>query len=157
MKNIIKLGLAICVLLPVKFGISSSFAQDIEPDELGFIIGQPEDLVPEGGGRVVRIFGDASQPGLYVMRITFPPGAGSRPHYHSTARYITVIKGTWYTSWGPDADIYDPDNMMAVKEGTFIYQPPEGHHYDMAKGEEVTVQIMGVGPVITTQIPQPEQ
>ena len=157
MKNIIKLGLAICVLLPVTFGISSSFAQDIEPDELGFIIGQPEDLVPGEGGRVVRIFGDASQPGMYVMRITFPPGAGSRPHYHSTARYITVIKGTWYTSWGPDSDIYDPDNMMAVKEGTFIYQPPEGHHYDMAKDEEVTVQIMGVGPVITTQIPQPEQ
>ena len=86
MKNIIKLGLAICVLLPVTFDISSSFAQDIEPDELGFIIGQPEDLVPGGGGRVVRIYGDASKPGLYVMRITFPPGAGSRPHYHSTIR-----------------------------------------------------------------------
>tara|TARA_Y100001960_G_C14251564_1_gene623118 strand:+ start:169 stop:333 length:165 start_codon:yes stop_codon:yes gene_type:complete len=45
--------------------------------------------------------------------------------------------------------------MMPVAEGTFIYQPPEGHHYDMAKDEEVIVQIMGMGPVITTQIPQP--
>jgi len=69
MKNIIKLGLAICVLLPVTFGISSSLAQDIEPDELGFIIGQPEDLVPGGGGRVVRIYGDASEPGLYVYEL----------------------------------------------------------------------------------------
>jgi hypothetical protein len=45
--------------------------------------------------------------------------------------------------------------MTAVPEGTFIYQPPGGHHYDMAKDEEVTVQIMGIGPVVTTSIPQP--
>jgi quercetin dioxygenase-like cupin family protein len=89
------------------------------------------------------------------MRITFQPGSGSRPHFHSTARYITVIQGTWHTSWGPKSDIYNPDDMMPVAEGTFIYQPPEGHHYDMAKDEEVIVQIMGMGPVITTQIPQP--
>ena len=50
---------------------------------------------------------------------------------------------------------HNPDDMMPVAEGTFIYQPPEGHHYDMAKDEEVIVQIMGMGPVITTQIPQP--
>ena len=127
----------------------------IEPDELGFIIAQPEDLFT-GGARSEVIYGNPSEPGLYVMRITFAPGSGSRPHYHSTARYITVIQGTWYTSWGPKSDVYNPDDMMAVAEGTFIYQPPEGHHYDMAKDEEVIVQIMGMGPVITTQIPPPE-
>lgn len=144
------LALAFTSLLPL------SGSQAVEPDELGFIIGTPDVLEPEEGSRSVVIYGDPSKPGLYVMRITFPPGAGSRPHYHSTARYITVIKGTWYTSWGPESDIYDPDNMVAVPEGTFIYQPPGGHHYDMAKDEAVTVQIMGMGPVITTSIPQPE-
>ncbi|MDA1369689.1 MAG: cupin domain-containing protein [Proteobacteria bacterium] len=156
MTNNKTLKLLVCLLTSGLFGILSLSAQAVEPDELGFIIGQPEDLVPADGGRSVLIYGDPSKPGLYVMRITFPPGAGSRPHYHSTARYITVIKGTWYTSWGPKSDIYNPDDMMAVKEGTFIYQPPEGHHYDMAKDEEVTVQIMGMGPVVTTQIPQPQ-
>ena len=131
------------------------FAQDIEPDDLGFIIGTPDVLEPPEGSRSVLIYGDPSKPGLYVMRITFAPGTGSRPHYHSTARYITVIKGTWYTSYGPESDIYNPDEMMAVPEGTFIYQPPGGHHYDMAKDEAVTVQIMGMGPVVTTSIPQP--
>ena len=145
-----------CIATMGVLGIQSSSAQTVEADQFGFIIGEPEDLVPAEGGRSVSIYGNPSEPGLYVIRITFPPGAGSRPHYHSTARYITVIKGTWYTSWGPEADIHDPENMVAVKEGTFIYQPPEGHHYDMAKDEEVTVQIMGVGPVITTSIPQPE-
>ncbi|MFL2856685.1 MAG: cupin domain-containing protein [Pseudohongiellaceae bacterium] len=153
--KLIKHGLfAICTL--AIFSLQTSTAQSVQPDDLGFIIATPDDLF-QGGARSEAIYGDPSKPGLYAMRITFPPGAGSRPHYHSTARYITVIKGTWYTSWGPKSDIYNPDDMLAVPEGTFIYQPPEGHHYDMAKDEEVIVQIMGMGPVITTQIPQPEQ
>ena len=153
--KLIKHGLfAICTLAIIS--LQTSTAQSVQPDDLGFIIATPDDLF-QGGARSETIYGDPSRPGLYAIRITFPPGAGSRPHYHSTARYITVIKGTWYTSWGPKADIYNPDDMLAVPEGTFIYQPPEGHHYDMAKDEEVIVQIMGMGPVITTQIPQPGQ
>ena len=152
--KLIKHGLfAICTLAIIS--LQTSTAQSVQPDDLGFIIATPDDLF-QGGARSETIYGDPSRPGLYAIRITFPPGAGSRPHYHSTARYITVIKGTWYTSWGPKADIYNPDYILAVPEGTVIYEPPEGHHYDMAKDEEVIVQIMGMGPVITTQIPQPD-
>ena len=132
-----------------------SSAQDVEPDELGFVIGTPDVLKPAEGARSIIIYGNPSKPGMYVMQITWPPGTGSRPHFHNTARYINVLKGTWYTAWGPEADVYNPENMVAVPEGTFIYQPPGGHHYDMAKDEEVIVQIMGIGPVITTSIPQP--
>lgn len=132
-----------------------SSAQDVEPDELGFVIGTPDVLKPAEGARSIIIYGNPSKPGMYVMQITWPPGTGSRPHFHNTARYINVLKGTWYAAWGPEADVYNPENMVAVPEGTFIYQPPGGHHYDMAKDEEVIVQIMGIGPVITTSIPQP--
>ena len=132
-----------------------SSAQDVEPDELGFVIGTPDVLKPAEGARSVIIYGNPSKPGMYVMQITWPPGTGSRPHFHNTARYINVLKGTWYAAWGPEADVYNPENMVAVPEGTFIYQPPGGHHYDMAKDEEVIVQIMGIGPVVTTSIPQP--
>lgn len=131
-----------------------SSAQDVEPDELGFVIGTPDVLKPAEGARSVIIYGNPSKPGMYVMQITWPPGTGSRPHFHNTARYINVLKGTWYAAWGPEADVYNPENMVAIPEGTFIYQPPGGHHYDMAKDEEVIVQIMGIGPVITTSIPQ---
>ena len=151
--NFFRLGLASLCSIALLIIITSS-ALSVEPDDLGFIIAQPEDLFTDGARSEV-IYGDPSQPGLYVMRITFTPGSGSRPHFHSTARYITVIKGTWYTSWGPKSDVYNPVDMMPVAQGTFIYQPPDGHHYDMAKDEEVIVQIMGMGPVITTQIPQP--
>lgn len=148
--KLIGLGLAATLLMPVQ----ASFAQELIIDEHGFMVADPEDMAPAEGSRSINVYGDPSKPGLYVIRITFPPGSGSRPHYHSTARYITVIKGPWYVSTGPASDVYDPDNMRKVETGTFIYEPPNGHHYDMAKDEEVIVQIMGMGPVVTTSIPQ---
>lgn len=129
-------------------------AQDLTPDAEGFIVASPADLVPADGGRRTTILGDPNEPGLYVIRITFEPGQGSRPHFHDQARYITVIEGTWWVSTGAHADVYDPDSMQRVDAGSFLYEPPNGHHYDMAKDEEVTVQIMGVGPVRTTSIAQ---
>jgi len=140
------LGLALCIPLSAQAQLA------VEPDEHGFIIAEPDMLHPPEGGRTTRIYGDPSKPGLYVIRITFPPGAGTRPHYHSSARYITVLKGTWWVASGPESANYDPDSMRSIPAGTFVYQPPEGLHYDMAKDEEVTVQIMGMGPVSTTQL-----
>jgi quercetin dioxygenase-like cupin family protein len=143
-------GYAFGVLL---IGAPALSAQAVEPDADGFLVAQPADLAA-AGGRQQLIVGNPRESGLYVLRITFPPGSGSRPHYHDQARYITVIKGTWWVSTGAASDVYDPDHMKRVEEGSFIYEPPNGHHYDMAKDEEVIVQIMGMGPVTTTQIPQ---
>jgi quercetin dioxygenase-like cupin family protein len=145
-----------CAAVALLLGASAGHAQSIKPDAEGFIAAQPEDLQPAEGGRQTVIYGNPSKPGLYVVRITFPPGQGSHPHFHDQARYITVIKGTWYVSLGAKADVYDPDHMQAMKPGSFLYEPANGHHYDMAKDEAVTVQIMGMGPVKTTQIPQPQ-
>ena len=110
------------------------------------------DAAVNGRLQTGTIVGDATKPGIYVTRITWAPGTGSRPHFHNEARYITVLKGTWYVATGPDADVYNPDKMTPVKEGTFIYEPPNGHHYDMAKDEEAVVEIIGMGPVTTTQL-----
>ena len=74
--------------------MASVSAQDVEPDELGFVIGTPDVLEPAEGSRSVLIYGDPSKPGMYVMRITFAPGTGSRPHHHRTGRYPAVIRGT---------------------------------------------------------------
>lgn len=134
---------------------AGTHAQSLEFDDEGFLIASPEDLIPPEGERGINLVGDPSEPGLYVVQLTWPPGTGSRPHYHNNARHIEVLKGTWYVATGAAADIYDPDSMIPVEEGSFIYQPPEGHHYDMAKDEEVVVKIWGLGPVVTTRIPQP--
>ncbi|HSH74472.1 MAG TPA: cupin domain-containing protein [Longimicrobiales bacterium] len=150
--------LAIAALLPATlcFTPRIGHAQGLEPDPEGFLIARPHDLRPPEGSRRINIIGDPSEPGLYVLQITWAPGTGSRPHFHDQARYIQVLKGTWWVSTGAAADIYDPEKMVPVEAGTFIYEPPNGHHYDMAKDEEVIVQIWGMGPVATTSIPQPE-
>jgi quercetin dioxygenase-like cupin family protein len=142
-------GCAVVTLFVVGPTASS---QSLAPDAHGFLIAPPENLKPAGTGRSITIVGDPSKPGIYVTRITWAPGSGSRPHYHDQARYITVLKGTWYVATGPDADVYNPDKMTAVKAGSFIYEPAGGHHYDMAKDEEVIVEILGMGPVKTTSL-----
>jgi hypothetical protein len=133
---------------------SAALAQVIEPDEHDFMIAGPEDILPQDDTGWVYLYGHPSEPGLYVLQITWAPGTGSLPHYHDKARYINVLKGNWWVATGPASDVYDPDNMTMVEEGAFIYEPPYGHHYDVAKDEEVIVQIMGMGPVETTFITQ---
>jgi quercetin dioxygenase-like cupin family protein len=120
--------------------------QSVKPDANGFIAAQPEEL---GSG---LILGDPSKPGLYVTRVRFAPGAGSKPHFHSQDRLVTVIRGTWWVALGPDGAVYNPDKMVPMKPGSFILHPAGGHHYDGAKDEEVIVQIIGMGPVTTTQL-----
>jgi len=132
--------------------VSLALAQTLTPDAEGFIAANPEDLAPPEGSRSVRILGRGSEPGMYVQRVTFAAGTGTRPHFHDQARYITVIEGTWWVALGPEAAVYDPDKMMPMKAGSFLYEPPNGIHYDQARDDAVTVQIMGMGPVKTTRI-----
>jgi hypothetical protein len=107
------------------------------------LIMQPEQAATGG-----RVMGDASKPGFYITRNRFAPGRGSRPHYHDQDRYVTVIKGTWWTGVG---DVYKPETMTPIKAGGFMFHPAGYHHYDQARDEEVIVQIMGPGPVKTIQ------
>ena len=108
-------------------------------------------LQPEDAQGSVLVFGDPSKPGMYIQRNRFGPGQTSRPHFHDQDRWVTVIKGTWYTGEG---DVFQPDKMVPIREGGLMYHPAGFHHYDGAKpggDEEVIVQIMGMGPVTTTQ------
>ena len=82
-----------CAFVMLLSTISLASGQTLTPDADGFIVANPEDLQPPEGSRSVRILGQGSQPGMYVQRITFAAGSGTRPHFHDQPRYITVIKG----------------------------------------------------------------
>lgn len=101
-------------------------------------------------GRSVLVFGDPNKPGMYIIRNHFGPGQMSRPHFHDQDRYVTVIKGTWWTGEG---DKFAPDTAVPIKTGGLMFHPAGYHHYDGSKPgtEDVIVQIMGMGPVKTTQ------
>jgi quercetin dioxygenase-like cupin family protein len=94
------------------------------------------------------LLGDPSKPGLYIQLIKWHRGNMSRPHSHSTARYITVLSGTWWVGTG---STYDPSRTVPMKAGSFVIDQPNELHYDGAKDEECVLYLVGMGPVITTQ------
>src|SRR5690349_8288222 len=123
-----------------------------EKDPEGFVRIAPEEvqwkeLPGYNGLQVAVIDGDPSKPGVYVVRVKFPPGLMTRPHFHPDDRYAVVLKGTWYTGTG---DTFDPNTTVGLKAGSFMKHPAGAHHYDGAKDEEVILQLIGVGPSGTT-------
>ncbi len=86
-------------------------------DEMGFVRIAPEDVqwkeLPGYGGLQYAVLeGDPSKPGIYVVRVKFPPGLMTRPHFHPEDRHAIVIKGTWYTGTG---DTFDPEHRGGLE------------------------------------------
>jgi quercetin dioxygenase-like cupin family protein len=123
-----------------------------EKDAEGFVRLAPGDMpwkdMPGGlGAQMAVVAGDPSTPGLYIVRVKFPPGVMSRPHFHPEDRHAVVLKGTWWTGTG---DVFDPSRTVPLKPGSYMKHPAGGHHFDGAKDEEVIVQIAGYGPTAMT-------
>jgi quercetin dioxygenase-like cupin family protein len=122
----------------------------------GFVRVTPEQVTwvadKDAGGLGVEratIQGDPSRPGIYVIRIKFPPGVMSRPHFHKEDRHAVVLKGTWYTGTG---DVFAPDKTVGLKPGSYMMHPAGEKHFDGAKDEEVILQLIGYGPSETTRL-----
>ncbi|KAF2989123.1 cupin domain-containing protein [Methylocystis sp. MJC1] len=139
---VIGLAGALEIALPSRAGAENGFIR-LLPEQAPF-------KSPLGAGpSQAIIYGDPSKPGIYVVRNRFPPGAHSNPHFHSQDRHATVIKGVWYTGVGEKIDF---NAAVPLKEGSYMLHPANGVHWDGAGEEEVVVQIIGVGPVTTTQV-----
>jgi hypothetical protein len=101
------------------------------------------------GVKFVVLAGNPREAGLYIIRAKFAPGTMSRPHWHPEARYVTVVKGTWWAGTGAK---FDPNSTTPIPTGGFAIHTPREVHYDGAKDEEVIVQIVGMGPSGTTVV-----
>ena len=104
------------------------------------------DYPGDGGKMGVKeaiLYGDPSKPGLYVVRIKWPKNTMSRPHSHPEDRFITVIKGTWWT--GVDGN-WDPARTTPVPAGSAMLHPHGHIHYDGARDEETIIELIGIGP-----------
>jgi quercetin dioxygenase-like cupin family protein len=121
-----------------------------------FVYTQPEDVQFKSplnvGPQQAILYGDPSKEGVYVVRNRFPPGTHSNPHFHSKDRHATVIKGVWWNGTGEDLDF---KKAVPMKAGSYVLHPAGGVHWDGAGDEEVIVQIIGIGPVETTQVGPP--
>jgi len=116
----------------------------IAPEQVAFK--SPFGLGPEQA----VLYGDPTKPGTYVVRVRFPPGAHSNPHFHSRDRHATVIKGVWWNGVGEELDF---NKAVPLKTGSYTLHPAGGVHWDGAgPDEETIVQIIGEGPVETTPV-----
>ena len=130
--------------------IGASFGALGQTDAQGFIRVLPDNIIYKDAGSGVKfaaIYGDPTKPGPYVIRVIFPVGIMSSPHFHSEERHVVVVKGTWFT--GTD-DKWDPSTAVGLPAGSYMYHPAGGVHFDGALKDEVTVQIVGIGPSKTT-------
>ncbi len=146
---------ALLAAVALLFASRMASGQTARADSTGFVVVKADDVkfAPTGISQQI-ISGDPSKPGLYVIRIRFAPGQTSKPHFHDQDRYVTVIKGTWWIALGPSAATYDTSKMVPMKPGSMVKHPAGGIHYDGAKDEEAIVQIMGMGPVKTVNVPR---
>ena len=100
-----------------------------------------------GGAKQAVLAGDPSKPGLYVVLTKWTPHHMSHPHFHPNDRYIYVISGTWWVGTGSK---YDPASTTPIPAGSFVTHYGKQIHYDGAKDEEVTLEIVGMGPATST-------
>ncbi len=101
------------------------------------------------GAPMTVLWGDPRKPGLYILRVRFPPHTFSRPHSHREDRFISVLKGVWYTGTGTH---FDPGQAVPMPSGSFAVHPAGQAHWDGAKDGEVELQIMGYGPSTTDPV-----
>ncbi|MDB6061409.1 MAG: hypothetical protein JWM78_1512 [Verrucomicrobiaceae bacterium] len=101
----------------------------------------------EGTSERAVLFGDPDKPGPYVIRIKWLPNNFSRPHFHNSDRFFTVISGTW---WVGTSDKFDPENTVPMRAGTYVIHKAGQVHFDGAKDEEVIIELTGIGPVTST-------
>src|ERR1700720_2563925 len=118
-------------------------------DKYDFIRVTPTEVrwqdIPDGhGAQRATLEGDPDKPGMYVVRVKFPPHVMDLPHWHPNARYVTVLQGTWYAGTGT---VFDVAKAIPTPPGSFMLHPARAPHWDGSAGEEaVIVQIIGYGP-----------
>jgi hypothetical protein len=107
-----------------------------------------QDIPDSYGAQMATIAGDPDGHGLYIQRVRFPPHVMDRPHWHPNDRYVTVLKGIWYTGTGAN---FDPAHAVPLKAGSVMLHPGKALHWDGSNSdEEVIVQIVGIAPAATT-------
>ncbi len=126
-------------------------AQNVDTGVVRF----PQDIIYKGlagSPQHVTLFGDPSQPGLYVDRIKFLPGMKVMPHWHPDAvRTVLIVSGTLYFAVGEQ---WDESKLKAYPADTFYSEPSRTPHYAWAKDGEVILQVTAIGHTGNVPVPQ---
>jgi hypothetical protein len=121
-----------------------------DPSHIPMVFGKDIPWKCGNGECSAPLFGDSSKPGIYGVLIKWEPGHNSRPHFHSTDRYIYVVSGSW---WVSSSTHYDPGKMYPIPAGTFVTDIANTIHWDGAKAETgpCIILLVGEGPMTSTR------
>lgn len=124
-----------------------------DPTHIPIVFGR--DIHWKNGEGESLLFGDPNKPGIYGVLIKWLPGHNSKPHFHSTDRYIYVVSGTW---WVSASTTYDKSRMYPIPAGSFVTDIANTVHWDGAKKSTgpCLLLLVGEGPMHTTQLVQPD-
>src|SRR5437867_13293856 len=94
-------------ILLLMLAAGAAFAADLNPAALAYK--SPDQLKwrdPTGAAGINQavLVGDPEKPGLYVVMNRFKPGNFSRPLFPPNARFLPLIKGTWWVATGNKFD-----------------------------------------------------
>lgn len=96
-----------------------------------------------GGMSLATLAGDMAKPGLYAVRIRMPSQLRVLPHIHPEDRMVVVLSGTLHVGFG---ERFEPERMRAMTPGSFFVEPALAPHFAWVRGEDVIVQVSGIGP-----------
>jgi hypothetical protein len=85
------------------------------------------DIPDSHGAQQAILLGDPEKPGIYVVRVKFPPHVMDAPHWHPNARYVTVLEGIWYAGAG---STFDVAKAVPLKAGSFMLHPAKAVQVD---------------------------
>jgi quercetin dioxygenase-like cupin family protein len=102
---------------------------------------KPAASIPPGA-RMVMLYGDPSKAGPYVFRVHFPAGYRLPPHRHEDQRWVTVLKGNY---WSAAGEVFDQSQLKKFGPRDAYTTDAGVTHFAWAE-TEVVIQEMGIGP-----------
>ena len=114
-------------------------AKELAPDEIVF----RDDPAFPNGGQTALLHGDPNKPGLFILRIKFPPNYVVPPHTHPGFETVTVLSGAMGSGMGEKADL---TKGKMLKAGGMLALPANHAHYVWTADEETVIQVAAVGP-----------
>jgi quercetin dioxygenase-like cupin family protein len=114
-------------------------AKELTPAEMTYA---DDPAFPEGAQTVI-LHGDPKKPGLFVLRVKFPPNYVVPPHTHPVLETVTVLSGAMGSGMGEKADL---SKGKMLKAGSLLALPANHAHYVWTTDEETIIQVSAVGP-----------
>lgn len=112
--------------------------KELPPEEIIF----HDDPAFPKGAQSALLHGDPTKPGLFILRIKFPPNYLVPPHTHPGFETVSVLSGAMGSGMGEKAEL----KGKMLEAGGMLALPANHAHYVWTTDKETIIQVAAVGP-----------